>query len=267
MDFAASLIERCVQAGLAPPIIVSAAYWISIQVFQPPSPAKVDKIAGSSQSQSKAPITTNNGHALNAFVVFHNAILCIFSVLCFLKTFPVLFGLVSDKGLYDGLCGVKDAYESTVYGDWSYLFYLSKYYEIVDTYIVMAKGRRPINLQIYHHIGAMIGCAWFHHDRAVGSFIFIVPNSFIHSIMYLYYAVSTLKIRVPFKFVITYMQMVQFLFGHTCIVYVLYMLYPSCISVSERACLMYHFVYITWLFWMFARFFKKTYTKNLKKEN
>eukprot|EP00483_Globobulimina_turgida_P002358 UN02360 len=138
---------------------------------------------------------------------------------------------------------------------------LSKYYEVIDTYIVILKGRRPINLQVYHHIGAMIGCTWFHFDKSVGSVIFIVPNAFVHSIMYFYYALSVLRIRVPFKSLITTIQMIQFLTGHCCIIYVVAMLYPACITSNERVCCIYHFVYISWLFYMFRRFYNKRYKK------
>ena len=42
------------------------------------------------------------------------------------------------------------------YGWW---FYLSKFYEVVDTAIILAKGRKSSLLQTYHHSGAML-CMW-----------------------------------------------------------------------------------------------------------
>lgn len=256
----ASTVQMLQDLGLIAPIIISVAYWTSIKLFQPSKEEELKAKQEQKKSKNFEPTL------LNFIVIIHNLLLCIFSVLCFANTFPVLLNLVVENGVYKGLCGVKPAYDSTVYGYWSYLFYLSKYYEVVDTYIVILKKRRPINLQIYHHIGAMIGCAWFHYDKSVGSFIFMVPNSFVHSIMYLYYALSTLKIKIPFKFIITYIQMIQFLFGHCCIIYVLFYLYPECITLNEKYCLQYHFVYISWLFWMFARFFNKTYNKKKSKK-
>jgi hypothetical protein len=37
-----------------------------------------------------------------------------------------------------------------------YLFYLSKYYEFFDTFLLYLNGKDPIFLQKYHHIGAVI---------------------------------------------------------------------------------------------------------------
>jgi hypothetical protein len=42
------------------------------------------------------------------------------------------------------------------YGWW---FYLSKFYEVVDTAIILLKGRKSSLLQTYHHSGAML-CMW-----------------------------------------------------------------------------------------------------------
>eukprot|EP00483_Globobulimina_turgida_P007293 UN07307 len=240
MDTATSFVDHLREIHLIPPIIVSIGYWVSIQIFQPSKSKQEEtlllrKKANKSKKQSFEP------SLLNIFVFIHNMLLCFFSVLCFVNTFGVLFSLLYNNGLYDGACRIKDAYETTSYGYWSYLFMLSKYYEVIDTYIVILKGRRPINLQVYHHIGAMIGCAWFHFDSSVGSVIFIVPNAFVHSIMYLYYALSVLRIRVPFKSLITTMQMIQFLAGLCCIIYVVTMLYPVCITSNERLCWIYHF--------------------------
>mmetsp|Transcript_19382 Transcript_19382/g.30768 ORF Transcript_19382/g.30768 Transcript_19382/m.30768 type:complete len:277 (-) Transcript_19382:492-1322(-) len=246
------------EAGLVPPMIIAVAYWLSIQYLQPSK--KQDAACKSNQKRSDK----FEPSLLNFCVIVHNAVLCVFSALCFMNTFPIYFDALRTKGVYDGICSLRDAYESTSWGYWSYLFYLSKYYEVMDTYIVILKGRRPINLQIYHHIGAMIGCAWGYNAHTVGTFIFMVPNAFVHSIMYLYYAASTLKIKVPFKSMITYLQMVQFLHGHFWLLYALFRLYPECITVNESCCFVYHLVYITWLFVMFRRFFNKTYNANKK---
>ena len=47
------------------------------------------------------------------------------------------------------VCFVVQFYNSK-FGLWVYLFYLSKYYEFIDTWIVMARGRRPIFLQLFY---------------------------------------------------------------------------------------------------------------------
>ena len=67
---------------------------------------------------------------------------------------------------------------------WVYLFYISKYYEFIDTWIVCLKGRKPLFLQLYHHIGAVIGMWLLYITHNPWVWVFLVFNSFINSIMY-----------------------------------------------------------------------------------
>ena len=81
----------------------------------------------------------------------HNLVLAIFSALTFINTAPIVYGIVVENGLYDGLCKeIAEAYTETSYGFWVHAFYLSKFYEFIDTWIVIARGRRPITLQVLY---------------------------------------------------------------------------------------------------------------------
>ena len=87
------------------------------------------------------------------------------------------------------VCSCIQAYSGS-YGDWSHLFYLSKYYEFIDTWIIIARGRRPSTLQVYHHCGAVFGMWMIQTSRCAGGFWFVCMNSFVHTVMYLYYALN-----------------------------------------------------------------------------
>ena len=66
---------------------------------------------------------------------------------------------------------------------YGWLFYLSKFYEIMDTLIILAKGKRSSFLQTYHHAGAML-CMWAgirYMSPPIWMFVFI--NSGIHALM------------------------------------------------------------------------------------
>ncbi|THZ58031.1 hypothetical protein D6C85_10332 [Aureobasidium pullulans] len=98
---------------------------------------------------------------------------------------------------------------------WGWFFYLSKFYEVIDTGIIVAKGKRSATLQTYHHAGAML-CMWAgirYMSPPIWMFVFI--NSFIHTLMYTYFTLSAINIRVPnaLKRTLTTMQIAQFLFG------------------------------------------------------
>lgn len=64
-----------------------------------------------------------------------------------------------------------------------WMFYMSKFYEVVDTALILMKGRNSSFLQTYHHAGVML-CTWAGVRYAsppaiVGMFL----NSMIHTIM------------------------------------------------------------------------------------
>lgn len=66
---------------------------------------------------------------------------------------------------------------------WGWIFYVSKFYEVIDTLIILAKGKRSATLQTYHHAGAML-CMWAgirYMSPPIWMFVFI--NSFIHALM------------------------------------------------------------------------------------
>ena len=72
---------------------------------------------------------------------------------------------------------------------WSYIYYLSKYYELLDTLLQMARGRPPPHfvLHVYHHACVlMMAWAWCEYQQTLqfGGLIF---NTAVHVVMYLYF--------------------------------------------------------------------------------
>ncbi|KAM0520060.1 hypothetical protein ACHAPE_003333 [Trichoderma viride] len=100
---------------------------------------------------------------------------------------------------------------------YGWLFYLSKFYEVLDTFIILAKGKYSSTLQTYHHAGAMM-CMWAGmRYMASPIWIFCLFNSFIHALMYTYYTLSAFSIKIPnvMKRTLTSMQITQFIVGAT----------------------------------------------------
>ncbi|KAK8152982.1 GNS1/SUR4 family-domain-containing protein [Phyllosticta citrichinensis] len=98
---------------------------------------------------------------------------------------------------------------------WGWLFYLSKFYEVLDTVIILAKGKRSSTLQTYHHAGAML-CMWAGiRFMSPPIWMFVYINSGIHALMYTYYTFAALGVRVPqgLKRTLTTMQIAQFVIG------------------------------------------------------
>lgn len=66
---------------------------------------------------------------------------------------------------------------------WGWFFYLSKFYEVVDTMIILLKGKRSATLQTYHHAGAMM-CMWAGmRYMSPPIWMFVLVNSGIHTLM------------------------------------------------------------------------------------
>jgi hypothetical protein len=66
---------------------------------------------------------------------------------------------------------------------WGWIFYLSKFYEVLDTAIIIAKGKRSTTLQTYHHAGAML-CMWAGiRFMSPPIWMFALVNSGIHAMM------------------------------------------------------------------------------------
>ncbi|KAJ5939277.1 hypothetical protein N7466_002411 [Penicillium verhagenii] len=95
------------------------------------------------------------------------------------------------------------------------IFYFSKYYEVVDTLIILAGGKRSSTLQTYHHAGVIL-CGWsaIRFNSPIG-LIGLILNATVHTLMYTYFAIQRLGIRVPMgiKRSLTGIQIAQFLVG------------------------------------------------------
>lgn len=100
---------------------------------------------------------------------------------------------------------------------YGWLFYLSKIYEVVDTFIVLAKGKVASTLQIYHHAGAILSLWAGIRFMSPPIWLFVTINSFIHAVMYTYYTLKALAIHVPgvLKQLLTTMQIIQLFTGIT----------------------------------------------------
>lgn len=90
-------------------------------------------------------------------------------------------GLIGADGIPSGAQMGRIWNEGLAYFGW--LFYLSKFYEVLDTFIILAKGKPSSTLQTYHHAGAML-CMWAGiRYMSAPIWVFVQFNSFIHALM------------------------------------------------------------------------------------
>ncbi|CEH16733.1 Long chain fatty acid elongase [Ceraceosorus bombacis] len=157
---------------------------------------------------------------LRWIILAHNALLAIYSAATFVLMAPPVLDLffqgwraAGSEGLTLALCSTptNDPY----LGRWAYIFYLSKYYEVIDSLILYLKGKQIGHLQSYHHAGALI-CMWIavrYQSQPV--WVFCVFNSFVHTFMYSYYFCSAMRWPFPraLKRNLTTMQILQIASG------------------------------------------------------
>jgi hypothetical protein len=141
--------------------------------------------------------------------IIHNGLLVAFNAWTFVTLSQILYnnGIVFQSNYY---------FQNPQFDKVIYLFYISKYYEFIDTFLLYLNGKSPIFLQKYHHIGAVICWHLCYVYKVDAIWISSFCNSFVHIIMYSYYLGCLLKInQVLFiKKYITSLQISQLLCGH-----------------------------------------------------
>lgn len=158
--------------------------------------------------------------------------------------------------------------EDKVSSFWSFLFILSKLPELGDTMFIVLRKQPLIFLHWYHHMLTLMYCWYAFKEFTPSARWFIVMNSFIHSIMYSYYALKALKVRISKSIaaVITFSQFLQMAVG----CYINYKVYyfmsinaPCYITKTNvvSSSIMYFSYFV-----LFGRFFYYSYLHKSKKE-
>lgn len=146
-----------------------------------------------------------NSTLLYFLSVIHNGLLIAFSAWTFVSLSQILYndGIVFQSNYY---------FQNPQFDTVIYLFYISKYYEFFDTFLLYLNGKSPIFLQKYHHIGAILSWHLMYVYKVDVVWMVTFLNSFVHTIMYSYYLGCLLKLnQVRFiKKYITSIQLCQF---------------------------------------------------------
>ncbi len=153
-----------------------------------------------------------NPSLLHVLSIIHNALLVGFSAWTFVSMSQVLYneGFVFQSNYY---------FQNPQFERIAFWFYISKYYEFFDTFLLYLNGKTPIFLQKYHHIGAVLSWHFKYFYKVDAIWLTTLLNSFVHTIMYSYYLGCLLKINKVrlIRQYMTTMQLCQF-----------FMLYLNC---------------------------------------
>lgn len=223
------------------PIVAVILYWnFSSPVF--------DGIRKAFNIQPKAP-------GLQVFTALHSFVLAVYSLWSFVGSVRVVYPYVMTHGLNAALCDVNGTlWFDKGLGFWVTHFYISKFYEFFDTWIVLLKGRTPIFLQTYHHAGIVFLMWMFVVTANSSALIVIVLNAFIHTLMYSYYTLSAFGYSSPLKAYLTQAQMIQFLVGIACTVQ-----FHSCANPAQSLTTGLLQLYAVVLIYLFYNFYVGNY--------
>jgi hypothetical protein len=145
-------------------------------------------------------------------------------------------------------------------GRLAFLFYLSKYYEFMDTVILIVKRKKVSLLQTYHHAGAVLTMFGLVYTQASSALWFVCLNSMIHTLMYTYYLFSACGVRLPGKSLITTVQIVQFFVGILG-TFPMFVLRGECQTDMQLLALGAVHAYVLPLIGLFANFYIQSYSK------
>ncbi|CAI5440868.1 unnamed protein product [Caenorhabditis angaria] len=150
---------------------------------------------------------------IRPLLLFWNGGLAIFSIVGTFRFGIEFYDAVFRKGPYDSICFAINPYSPAAF--WGCMFALSKIAEFGDTVFLVLRKRPVIFLHWYHHAVVLV-LAWHAavEVTAAGRW-FIFMNYFVHSLMYTYYAITSVGYRLPkiVSMTVTALQTVQMFIG------------------------------------------------------
>lgn len=201
------------------------------------------------------------GPVVQSITIIHSFILAVYSGWTFYNSFGIVYNHFQEHGIINSMCDFDNSLWTKI-GWWVTHFYISKFYEFIDTWIILLKGRNPMFLQTYHHAGIVILLWGLVVTANPCGFVMLVLNSFIHTIMYTYYTFAAIGYSSPLKHYLTQAQLLQFIFG-IAITFPLHFR-EKCISQSQKFVLAGVHAYVGVLIVLFGIFYIESYTKKGK---
>jgi len=197
-----------------------------------------------------------------------NVCLAVFSTTIFLRTLPELMNILKhDHGFYTSVCTREHMTIAHVFyefvGTWS------KVVELGDTAFIILRKQPLIFLHWYHHVSVLV-YTWFSIDAndPVHRW-YMSMNSGIHSMMYTYYGLRALGVKIPkpLAVLITSSQILQMFVGLYVNLYSAYAKFVGwdCGARSNANLIFALLMYLSY-FVLFVQFFMKAYLRPAKRD-
>lgn len=182
---------------------------------------------------------------------------------------PAYLSLMFRQGWSGSLCVAAETYACNEVGVFIALFVFSKIVELGDTAWIAARHRGVSFLHAYHHTTVLLFC-WHSFASGVGGagLLFAAMNYSVHTIMYLYYALTSFHYaRVAMRGIsvnITRLQILQMVVGIATSLTVLHTIHSGgACFVSWVNAVLALMMYGSYTF-LFGNFYIESYVKGAK---
>ncbi|XP_017492175.1 PREDICTED: elongation of very long chain fatty acids protein 6-like, partial [Rhagoletis zephyria] len=144
-----------------------------------------------------------------------NIALALFSITGTIRTWPEMAHVLTRFGFHHSVCANTFHKEVPISSFWTWLFILSKAPELIDTVFVVLRKQKLIFLHWYHHATVLIFTWYAYADEASTGRWYCTMNYGVHAVMYSYYALRALGVRIPRQLAmcITISQIAQMVMG------------------------------------------------------
>ncbi|GAB64581.1 elongation of very long chain fatty acids protein 3 [Plasmodium cynomolgi strain B] len=164
---------------------------------------------------------------LRRLLILWNTLLALFNLIVVVKLTPVLLHITSNY-TFTGLLIIPPIYTCAfgIPGLWVSLFVLSKFVELLDTLLLILRKKKITLLHWFHHSTVLLYTWHTYYAELPAAFVFTFINSFVHTIMYSYYAMATVYRKpLSWNIFVTLLQIFQMVVGVLLTVYCLYITY------------------------------------------
>jgi len=164
---------------------------------------------GTSMMKDKAPF------GLKTQLALWNLFLAVFSFIGAIRTAPHLFFMLKDFGFEYTVCrSALAGYGNGAVGFWVALFIFSKFFELLDTVLLVVRKRKVGFLHWYHHCSVLLYCWHAYVWEMPTGIYFVVMNYMVHAVMYFYYFLAAVCAKPPrWALMVTIMQLSQMAIG------------------------------------------------------
>eukprot|EP00742_Colponemidia_sp_Colp-10_P005613 GILJ01006000.1.p1 GENE.GILJ01006000.1~~GILJ01006000.1.p1 ORF type:complete len:271 (+),score=26.96 GILJ01006000.1:43-813(+) len=183
----------------------------------------------------------------------HNLLLSIFSLIIMFGCLHEVFKRITQEKSTEWLfCESQGMQARGSLYFWSYLYYLSKYYELLDTILLVLRGSKLSFLHVYHHVVVLfMAWNWMQYTQTL-QFIGVLFNTSVHVVMYYYFFLQTIKRPPRWRRYVTVFQVVQFVVSVLCFIPTVHKLYCGQTCAGTTA-LYFNALFNVSLLFMFVR--------------